>query len=261
MMDHETLDLKVLVEPVVRKAGEILQSYYGTKLKRYDKGANDGFATEADKESERYLIDQLHQILPQAAFYAEESGVSGAGDYCWVIDPLDGTTNFAQGLPYFCISVALTYQGVPVFGAIYQPLLNEFFYAVKGHGAFLNDRPLRIDQTVPWEKSVVVVGLPYGKGRPFKHLFAHVPTIAEQTYALRFNGAVALDLAYLAAGRLDGLFCEDLRWWDVAAGMLLVSEAGGTVTDFQGNPITASYKSLAAGNRQVHERFLQVLTQ
>src|SRR5688572_18903690 len=137
-MIHKNDDLALRIAPIIRHAGSILLTHFTTKLTRTDKGYDQGFVTQADIESEKYLITALKAIMPDAAIFAEESGQSTTNsDYCWVIDPLDGTTNFACGLNYWCISVALTYKNKPVFGMIYQPLLNELFYAQEGKGAFL----------------------------------------------------------------------------------------------------------------------------
>ena len=143
------VDLLSRVEPIVKQAGDILRSYFtqARSLKRQVKNGA-GFVTEADLASEKFLIEKLSQVLPQADFCAEESGVSGNGDYCWVIDPLDGTTNFAHGVPHFCISVALAYKNQSICGAIYQPLLDEFFWAEQGKGAWLNGKKIEVTQLI-----------------------------------------------------------------------------------------------------------------
>lgn len=246
------------LEAIVKEAGSIVLSYFNKQLSCRYKEQN-GFVTEADLASEEFLMRELRALLPQAAFWAEESGKSGEGDYCWVIDPLDGTTNFAHHIPYFCISVALTYRHKPIVGIIYQPLLNEFFYAEQGKGAFLNGVKIRVNPEQDLAKSMVVVGFRYAKNKHFMGLVERVRHIMPKTYSFRYFGAVALDLAYVAAGRLDGAFFEGLEWWDVAAGMLLIQEAGGWVTDFQGQEITPTYLSLVAANRQMHEKLLPLL--
>lgn len=245
-MESETVSRASRIEPIIKKAGELVLSYFRqvTTFKEKEEG---GLLTEADLASERYLIEQLQSLVPGAAIIGEELGYNdGSNDYCWVIDPLDGTTNFVHGLPYFCISVALTYQGVPQFGAVYQPLNQEYFWAERGKGAFLNSTKIQVSQLSNLNQSVIVIGLPYKKEEHFMHLLDLIRMVAPKTFAFRHFGAVALDLAYVAAGRLDGIFFEDLSWWDVAAGMLLIEEAGGMVTDFEGNAIDEHYKTFVA---------------
>lgn len=258
-MIHEQLDLVHRVKPIIKEAGDLLLSFYHKRLTWKEKGGDNGFVTEADIASEQFLIKSLTPIIPQASFFAEESGKKGENDYCWVIDPLDGTTNFAHNLPYFCISVALTYKKVPVFGMIYQPLLNELFYAQQGKGAWFNDQPLKLKE-MPFEKSLIAIGLPYAKNERYAYILENTWAISRQAYAIRHFGAVALDIAYVAAGRLDGVIFSDLGWWDVAAGIAILEEAGGKITDFEGKMVGPEYQSfIGAGNETVHQRLKLLL--
>ena len=254
-MEHHA-DWSVKLESIMRLAGELLLSFRGKQLKRSYK-QDKQLVTEADIVSEQFLIHELGTLLPEASFCAEESGNNGDGPYCWVIDPLDGTTNFAQGLPYFGISVALTYQGVPQVGAVYMPLFDEFFYAERAQGAWCNGEPIRVSDVQDHTESVVAIGLPYGYDERVALLHA-VEQVARSVRAIRHLGAVAVDLAYASSGRFDGVALAGLAWWDVAAGMLLIQEAGGKVTDFAGNAVHADYSSCIAGNVAVH-RHLQKL--
>lgn len=246
------------LEAIIKEAGRIVLSYFDKKLTFTHKDQS-GFATDADLAAEEYLIKELGLLLPEAAFFAEESGKSGSGAYCWVIDPLDGTTNFAHRIPYFCISVALTHHDKPIMGAIYQPITDEFFYAERGRGSFLNGAKMNVNPEQDLAKSMVAVGFPYAKNKQFMELLEGIQRILPETHSFRCYGAVALDLAYVAAGRLDGAFFEGLGWWDVAAGILLIEEAGGRVTDFQGQEVTPSYVSLVAANRQMQEKLIPFL--
>jgi len=248
-------NLVQLVEPIIRKAGDIVLSYYQKTLVWKEK-KDKGFVTEADIASEEYLISALRKVLPEAAFFAEESGVQGNSDYRWVIDPLDGTTNFAYAIPYFCISVALTYRDIPIFGIIYLPLTDELFYAEKGKGAFLNGNRINVAQERPLQKSLLLVGFPYAKGEAFLSVFNHLRAISQHTYAFRHLGAIAVDLAYVACGRADGVFFEDLAWWDVAAGILLIEEAGGKVSTYENENVTPLYRSFIAANDTLHAHLL-----
>jgi len=263
-MIHVKRDLASEVAPIIKEAGKIVLSYFHGRLTREHKvtqGVDHGFVTQADLASEKYLKQELTPLIESASILAEESGntETANSDYCWVIDPLDGTTNFAHGLPYFCISVGLTYKKNPVFGMIYQPLTDELFYATQGKGAFLNGKPITASQA-PLEKSLLVVGLPYSKDRAYNQLLESTFEIAHHVYAIRNFGAVALDIAYVSAGRAEGTIFQELEWWDVVAGIVLVTEAGGQVSDFQGRPIAKGYKSfIATGNAQVHEKLLNLL--
>jgi len=258
-MVHNSLDLQKQVEPIIRKAGEILLSFYGKKLTKNYKPQH-GFATEADLASEKFLIEELGKILPQASVFAEESGKSGkANEYCWVIDPLDGTTNFAHQLPYFCISIALTQNDVPIFGMIYQPLEDELFWAQKGKGAYLNGNTISVSHPKKLEKTLFVVGFPYRRGPRYDHLLERVKRVRKQTYTFRYFGAAALDQVYVAAGRLDASILEDLAWWDIAAGMIIIQEAGGVVTTFDNQPITPDFKTYLSAGSEMHMQMLEML--
>jgi len=256
---NDGFDWKDSIEPIMRKAGDILLSYFGKHLERKAKTSHE-FVTEADLKSEKYLIESLSNVIPEAAFMAEESGNNGDTNngYCWVIDPLDGTTNFAQGLPYFCISVALTKNNIPHVGAIFNPLLNEFFYAEKGKGAWLNDKKIKVSDFKSIEQSVIAIGLPYLR-KKHGHLVEAIGTIARSAYAIRHFGAIALDLANTACGRFDGVFFPRLTWWDIAAGVLLAQEAGGIVTDFDNKEVHPDYISCVAANTPVHKELIDQL--
>lgn len=247
------------LEPIVREAGRILLSFRGTELAHTMKGAL-GFATEADFASEKYLIAQLKKLLPEASICAEESGQSGphAVGYEWVIDPLDGTTNFAHGLPYFCVSVALCYEGRPIVGAIYQPITDEFYFAQEGGGAFLNGQKIAVSASKEIGKTLVACSLPYGARKKFDTLQL-IEKVVQYGYGVRHCGAAALDLAYVAAGRFDGLVLVGLSWWDVAAGAVLVTEAGGHIADFSGELLKPDFSDCMAGGTPVFEGLKSIL--
>jgi myo-inositol-1(or 4)-monophosphatase len=247
------------VEAIIRQAGEILLSYYHKKLEWYEKKEH-GFATQADLAVEKFLIQELSKILPQASFFAEESGISGSGKYCWVIDPLDGTTNFAFGIPYFCISIALTQDNEPILALIFDPLSDDLFCAQKGNGATLNGQKIAVATQRPLEKSLILVGFPYSKGNSFLHVLHNLEQISPRSYAFRHLGAIALDQAYIACARADGLFFENLSWWDVAAGILLIKEAGGKVTTYNNQEIKPGYRSYVAANPDFHGILLSYLS-
>ncbi len=246
-----------ILEPIMRNAGAILMKYFRNGLTRSYKKEH-GFFTEADLASEKYLIEQLSALLPDAAIIAEESGNKDGGDYAWVIDPLDGTTNFVHGLPYFCVSVALTYKNDPIVGAIFQPIHDEFFYAQRNCGALLNNNSINVSESSDFGKSLIALGLPYDRQKRVPLLKA-ANKLSTKAYGIRHFGAAALDLAYVSCGRFDGCFFSHLAWWDVAAGLLLVQEAGGIVTDFGGNPIDPDYVSCMGAGKIVHNTLKNIV--
>jgi myo-inositol-1(or 4)-monophosphatase len=269
---HYKESLEHALEVLVREVGRLLLSYRFQQLPRIEKrGA--GFVTHADLAIESFLVEALEKLEPGISFFTEEQGMSTAlkacsltaplpgmvaqetvKDYCWVIDPLDGTTNFSYGLPHFCISLALTYKHRPQLGIVYQPLLDEFFYAQRGRGAFLNGQRLTISSVHTIADSFLLFCMPYKKDNESKKLIEHVIALSQESYSMRLLGAAALDQAYMAAGRLDGMFFNQLSWWDVAAGSLLIEEAGGIVSDFQGNSIAPSFESYLAATPLLYEK-------
>ncbi|BDC34696.1 inositol monophosphatase [Candidatus Dependentiae bacterium Noda2021] len=216
--------------------------------------------TQADLESEEYLKLELGKLVPEAAFWAEESGKSGDAEYHWVIDPLDGTTNFARGLPYFCISVALTKNNKPILGAIYQPVTEELFIAAQGLGAFCNGVRLDITALNSIHASVpVVIGLPFAYVDYYQTVVQKFKKMTRKHCVVRSSGAAALDSAYAAAGSIDIVFFEKLGWWDIAAGVILITEAGGIISDFSGKPITPESTRYIGGSKSTYETFYQLI--
>lgn len=255
-MDIANLVYKV--EPIMKEVGSfIISRFNGSLIIREKKEKS--LVTDVDLLAEQLLIEQLRSLIPDASFIAEESGNSGSdSEYAWVIDPIDGTTNFIHGLPYFCISVALTHHDVPIWGAVYAPLTREFMYAYTNGGAFLNGRRVSVSSPTLGQ-SMIVIGLPYAKEQPFVDLLDRFKRVAPKTYALRHFGAAALDTAYVACGKLDGIFLANLAWWDIAAGIILIQEAGGIVTDFTGKPITKRYDSFIAAGKPLYDQLRQLI--
>lgn len=237
--------LSIDIEPIIRSAGKLLLSYFHKQMEQTKKEDN-SFVTEADRVTEQFLIKELSALIPDCAFVAEESGVLGLSDYCWVIDSLDGTTNFTRGLPYFCISVALTYKKQVILAVVYQPLLNEYFYARQDGQTSLNGVPIHVAHRNTVADSMIVVAVPYAKDECFMGILETIGQVAKTSYSFRYLGSVALDLAYVAAGRIDGSILKQCAWWDIAAGILLVEQAGGLVTDIAGNKPKIGEESLIA---------------
>lgn len=220
------------------------------------KGKND-FVSYVDKTAEQKLVEGLALLLPEAGFIAEEGTSSKKGEiYNWIIDPLDGTTNFIHGIPCFAISIALTKNNKLVLGVIYEINLDECFYAWEGSKAYLNEKEISVSKTQKLSDSLIATGFPYynyERQDEYMELFKH---FMKNTRGLRRLGSAATDLAYVACGRFDGFYEYSLRAWDVAAGAFIVQQAGGTVTDFQGNDNYIFGEEIVAGNKACFDEFL-----
>jgi myo-inositol-1(or 4)-monophosphatase len=218
-----------------RQAGTVLLRHMGKleSLSIVEKGRQD-YASEVDAAAEKEIIRELRRAHPDVAILAEESGAMGKGRQTFIIDPLDGTSNFLRGFPHFCVSIALVENGEPTDGVIYDPLRNELFTASKGAGATLNDKKIRVGERKDLVGSLLVTGFPpRERSRLAPHL-ATMGTLLADAEDIRRTGSAALDLAYVAAGRADAYFEAGVKAWDIAAGILLVREAGGRVCDFRG---------------------------
>ena len=225
------------------------------------KEVND-FVTEVDQASEQAIIETLLTAYPGHGILAEESGSEhGAKDseYVWIIDPLDGTTNFIHGFPVYCVSVALAVRGKIEQAVIYDPTRNDLFTATKGRGAYMNDRRLRVSKRIRLADCLLSTGFPFRKGDNFKNYLAIMADVMPRTAGLRRPGAAALDLAYVAAGFTDGFFETGLSPWDVAAGSLLVQEAGGLVGNFTGEADFLDQKECLAANPRVYAQLVPLL--
>jgi myo-inositol-1(or 4)-monophosphatase len=231
-------------------------------LKVATKGTND-FVTEVDRAAEEAIISTLLDAYPGHGILAEESGRErGArhSDYLWIIDPLDGTTNFIHGLPVYAVSIALSFRGKIEQAVVYDPSRNDLFLASKGRGAFLNDRRLRVSKRTRMADALVGTGFPFRKGDNFKRYLKMFEEVMQHCAGLRRPGAAALDLCYVAAGWYDGFFETGLQPWDVAAGSLIVTEAGGLVGNFTGEADYLHQRELVAGNPRIYGQLVQTLT-
>lgn len=221
------------------------------------------FVTEVDKAAESAIIEVLREAYPDYGILAEESGQSAGNasgsEYQWIIDPLDGTTNFIHGLPQYAISIALAHRGQVTQAVVYDTVHNEMFTASKGAGAFLNDRRIRVSRCLKLEDALIGTGFPY---RSYDHIDAYLAIfkeLARKTAGIRRPGAASLDLAYVACGRFDGFWEFGLSPWDVAGGALLITEAGGLVSDLAGNDTFLQTGNLVAGTPRVFAQLLQVI--
>lgn len=246
-----------------RDAGRILAERFGRTLEITNKSELD-LVTESDLASERLIIDRIKTHHPRHAILAEESGASEPddrereSDWRWIIDPLDGTTNYAHGYPCFCVSIGLAHRGRLELGVIYDPMRDELFTAERGQGAALNGRRIRVSPTPHLASALLCTGFPYDV-RERTEFARHFANFIMAAQGVRRDGAAALDLAYVAAGRFDGFWEEGLKPWDVAAGALLIEEAGGRVTNYAGGPLDIYSPPIMASNGLVHEEMMRVL--
>lgn len=251
-------DLILDIIPIIKNAGLKLTSLFKNEKLAFS-FKKSGLVTQADILSEEYLIEHLSKLIPGCSFICEESGVSGQSDYSFIIDPLDGTTNFVHGIPYFCVSVALTYKKEPVLAFIYEPIGDELFFAASGRGAYLNGKPISVGRATSISKAVITTSN-FLKERDIA-LRKSIEKIGKKAYSLRHLGSIALDSAYVAIGRLDGLILTKFSTWDIAASWLLLHEAGAMVTDRYNKEFNLDKLSLVGANKELHKEIIQHLSQ
>jgi myo-inositol-1(or 4)-monophosphatase len=256
---HNPLFLTTAIEAVV-KAGDLQMAQFGGEFQIDKKGIID-LVTEVDVAVERMFRAMIGERFPDHQVLAEEMGgaVAAPEGPCWVFDPIDGTTNFAHGLPIFCSSLALEIDGVAEIAAVYDPTRKELFTAERGGGAFLNGRPLRVSSAVRLVDAMLVTGFPYDVHSRVEEIVGLFGAFVGQVRAVRRLGSAAIDLCYVAAGRLDGFWESDLKAWDIAGGALIVAEAGGRVTSMTGEPFTSRGGHVLATNGHLHAPMLDVI--
>ncbi|OGA12676.1 MAG: inositol monophosphatase [Betaproteobacteria bacterium RIFCSPHIGHO2_12_FULL_69_13] len=256
---HPMLNIAVRA---ARRAGSIINraALDGSALAIRVKNVND-FVTQIDRAAEEAIIETVRRAYPDHAILAEESGsTAGArAEYCWVIDPLDGTTNFIHAFPQYCVSVAVQHRGATAHGVVYDPVRNELFTASKGRGAFVNDRRMRVSKCEKLKQALVGTGFPYKELSRVELYLRQLRTMMHSTAGVRRAGAAALDLAYVAAGRLDAFWEMGLSAWDMAAGALLIQEAGGLVGDLAGEQNYLESGDIAAASPKVFAQLLEAL--
>ncbi len=253
-------ELLHVAEVAARRAGDILRSGFGSVITHTSKEGIHNLVTEYDLRCEETIISILREATPDASFLAEESGLSSSdNELTWIIDPLDGTVNFAHGIPIFCVSIAAAIGGVSICGVIHQPLLNETFTAITGEGANLNGNLLRVSNTPQLKDSILVTGFPYNVNENPLHCIDQFHKMISKGLPIRRLGSAALDLAYIAAGRFDGYWEVSLHAWDMAAGALLVQEAGGKVSHYEGREFRLGHDSIVATNGHIHNELVNTL--
>jgi len=245
-----------------RAAGRLIRAGFGRHHQTQPKRNAIDLVTKADRQAEALIISLLRQVFPSYGFLAEESpATTEATEKYWLIDPLDGTTNYAHGYPLVAVSIALAWHGEIILGVVYNPIANELFVAEKGRGATLNGRPIQVSNTATLANSLLASGFPYdawGRDDDNTTEWRH---FLKRVISLRSDGAAALDLCHVACGRLDGYWELDLDAWDMAAGSLMVQEAGGQITDLSGGPFLLYGRAILASNGRLHQDMLEVLRQ
>lgn len=240
---------------MAKEAGHVLKKHWGRLSKITQKQFFWDLVTEADTESEQLVLSLIHEKFPEHQVLSEEAGLKGAEnkDFMWLIDPLDGTTNYTHQYPMVAVSIGLLYRNEPVIGVVYNPILGELFKAADGLGAFFNEEPMRVSRVENLNQSLLATGFAYDRKETNDNNYAEFCHMTNLSQGVRRGGAASLDLAYVAAGRLDGYWERGLKPWDVAAGIVLVREAGGQVTSYENGPIDLTSGRILATNQHIHE--------
>ncbi|PIP44959.1 MAG: inositol monophosphatase [Deltaproteobacteria bacterium CG23_combo_of_CG06-09_8_20_14_all_51_20] len=244
-----------------KEAGAFLRGTFG-KLIRVDKKGRIDLVSEADIESERIILGFLRESFPQDEVLTEEAGLSGPkASRIWMVDPLDGTVNYVHGFPFYAVSIALREGDETVVGVVYDPFSNEFFEAVKGEGAFLNKGPIRVTSTAGLQEALLATGFPYSIREKFQPVMKRFAKMVYNAQGVRRPGSAALDLCYVAAGRLDGFWEEGLKPWDTAAGALIVTEAGGIISCFDGSRHSPYSADIIASNPLIYRYLVSLIAE
>jgi myo-inositol-1(or 4)-monophosphatase len=242
-----------------RAAGDIL-NYYAGREKAVEFKGQANLVTVADKKSEELIIGGILARYPSHSILAEESGLTQpGGSVRWIIDPLDGTTNFAHGYPFYCVSIGVEENGEIVCGAVYDPVRDEMYSAARGAGAYCNGERIRVSNVDRLSQALLITGFPYNFREHLDTIIGQFRRFLAASQAVRRGGAAALDLCYVASGRLDGFWELNLQPWDTAAGRIILEEAGGKVSDFKGTPFSVYMKEILASNGRLHEEMINVL--
>lgn len=260
-MSDELSSIRELAERLARLAGSVQREHYEGAFEVRTKSAAIDLVTDVDHACERLIVEGIQTERSGDAILAEEGG----GDDCpdaawrWVVDPLDGTTNYAHGYPHFCVSIGVEQRGVPTVGVVYDPMLDELFSASRGAGATLDGRPIQVTREADLERAMLGTGFAYDVHRASDDNVDHFTRFVKAARALRRGGSAALDLCYVACGRFDGFWELKLHPWDVAAGIVIVEEAGGRTSDFSGSGSCRSGRQTLASNAVLHDAMLELL--
>lgn len=247
--------------PIVQEAGNIVRGYLSKDKKIETKGREIDLVTAADKESEAYIVAELKESFPQFSIVAEEgSSHEGTTEYTWIIDPVDGTTSFAHGFPAFAVSVGLVDKdNYPVLGAVLTPFAGELFYAYRDGGAWVNGESIHVSETEKLSHSLLGTGFPYNRREIMDKLLERLALVLHNSHDIRRTGSAALDIVYVAAGRLDGYYEEGLKAWDTAAAIVILEEAGGKSSKFDGSPVDIYDPQIIVSNNKIHQEIIDLL--
>lgn len=252
--------LKQTLINATNAGAKVLQHYFNGQFKISNKEGVNNLVTEADHESEKVIFEVIQQAFPNHYILSEETGeIVMDSTYKWIIDPIDGTVNFANGIPICCVSIGLEHEGKMILGAVYNPFMNEFFFAQRGFGATLNDKIISVSQQHEVSKSCLVTGFPYSYIETKNGPLDIFNTLIRAGVPVRRLGSAAIDLCWVAAGRFDGFYEHKLQAWDSAAGFLIVEEAGGRVTDFKGDYYSPYQPGIVATNGLIHDELVQAV--
>jgi len=247
-----------------KKGAAVLSKYYNSDSLNVEYKGEIDPVTQADRSSQREIIKVIKNTFPQHGILAEEDEINEVGkEYCWIIDPLDGTVNFVHNLPMFCVSIGLKFKNEIISGVIYSPIMKEIFVAEKNKGAWLNGKEVRVSETKDAIRALAVTGFPYYVKKDSLRLTRNFTNIMLKTQGIRRLGSAALDMAYVACGRFDFFWEEGLKLWDIAAGILIVEEAGGKISDYSdsGNSTTFKDTILASNGTALHKVILQIINE
>ena len=254
-------DLSQKVIPIASETATFIRSHYGkVKDHEIEEKAQNSLVSFVDKQAEEQLVKKLGRLIPHSGFITEEETPDQADkDYVWIIDPLDGTTNFLQSIPIFSVSIALRHHDKMVAGWVFDIMQNDCYHAISGNGAFLNQSPIKVSGRNQMDRSIIVTGFPYNEKDLLPDLVSVFNRFLTEARGIRRLGSAAIDLAYTAAGRFDAFYERTLNIWDVAAGALIVEEAGGKVTDFSGARAFIEKREIVASNNSIHKQVMELL--
>ncbi len=251
--------LKRVALKAVKEGGAVLIQHFG-KVKSIDYKGEINLVTEVDRQSEQKIVSIIKDKYPDHSILAEETGDSGGSSpFKWIIDPLDGTTNYAHSYPCFCVSLAIEYEGEVIYGAVYDPMREEIFTAEKGDGAYVNGKIIKVSSTQELNHSLLCTGFPYDIRDDIESNILNFRNFLMKSQAVRRDGSAALDLCYVAAGRFDGFWEQKLFPWDVAAGSLLITEAGGKLSNFKDEKFNIYDTEIVASNGIIHHQMIETL--
>lgn len=258
-MLKEINKIKKVADDLALSAGKILAQGYN-KVRKITYKGRINIVTDIDEKSEKFLVKNIKKNFPTHKIIAEEGGeVKGEEDFCWYIDPLDGTSNYAHNFQFFCVSIGVEHYGKIIYAVVYAPLLNEFFWAAKNGGAFLNNKKISVSKISDINKAMLATGFPYDIKESSENNINYFTAFAKKSQTIRRVGAAALDLCYVACGRFEGFWEIKLSPWDMAAGKLIVEEAGGKVTGFDGKELNLFNKKIVSSNKILHNKMLEII--